>query len=143
MARRAKSSDPDAAFSRKPCEYDAELDITPMIDVTFLLLIFFMVTRVFITSKGLNVDMPKDSTAESKPGKDINLIIEEDGLMELNGEAIAIDDLPEELKRLKEQLETENMILQAHPTTVHNTIARVVDIARSQGLEGIAFAREQ
>jgi hypothetical protein len=35
------------------------------------------------------------------------------------------------------------MILQAHPTTVHNTIARVVDIARSQGLEGIAFAREQ
>jgi biopolymer transport protein ExbD len=87
--------------------------------------------------------MPKDSTAESKPGKDINLIIEEDGLMELNGEAVALDDLPEELKRLKEQLETENMILQAHPTTVHNTVAMVVDIARAQGLEGIAFAREQ
>ncbi|HJP31446.1 MAG TPA: biopolymer transporter ExbD [Candidatus Latescibacteria bacterium] len=122
---------------------DEDVDLTPLVDCVFMLLIFFMVTTVFITSKGLNVDMPKDSTAESKPGKDINLIIEEDGLMELNGEAVALDDLPEELKRLKEQLETENMILQAHPTTVHNTVAMVVDIARAQGLEGIAFAREQ
>ena len=123
--------------------HDDEIDLTPLVDCVFMLLIFFMVTTVFITSKGLNVDMPKDSTAESKPGKDINLIIEEDGVMELNGEVIVMDDLPEELKRLKEQLETENMILQAHPTTVHSTIIRVVDIARSQGLEGIAFAREQ
>ena len=122
---------------------DEDVDLTPLVDCVFMLLIFFMVTTVFITSKGLNVDMPKDSTAESKPGKDINLIIEEDGLMELNGEAVALDDLPEELIRLKEQLETENMILQAHPTTVHNTVAMVVDIARAQGLEGIAFAREQ
>jgi biopolymer transport protein ExbD len=122
---------------------DEDVDLTPLVDCVFMLLIFFMVTTVFITSKGLNVDMPKDSTAESKPGKDINLIIEEDGLMELNGEAVALDDLPEKLKRLKEQLETENMILQAHPTTVHNTVAMVVDIARAQGLEGIAFAREQ
>ena len=122
---------------------DEDVDLTPLVDCVFMLLIFFMVTTVFITSKGLNVDMPKDSTAESKPGKDINPIIEEDGLMELNGEAVALDDLPEELKRLKEQLETENMILQAHPTTVHNTVAMVVDIARAQGLEGIAFAREQ
>ncbi|MDA1280597.1 MAG: biopolymer transporter ExbD [Chloroflexi bacterium] len=120
-----------------------DVDLTPLVDCVFMLLIFFMVTTVFITSKGLNVDMPKDSTAESKPGKDINLIIEEDGVMELNGEAVSIDDLPVELKRLKEQLETENMILQAHPTTIHNTVAAVVDIARAQGLEGVAFAREQ
>ncbi|MFP6700300.1 MAG: biopolymer transporter ExbD [Planctomycetaceae bacterium] len=55
MARRAKSSDPDAAFSRKPCEYDAELDITPMIDVTFLLLIFFMVTSTMQPNEALDI----------------------------------------------------------------------------------------
>ena len=119
------------------------VDLTPLIDCVFMLLIFFMVTTVFITSKGLNVDMPKASSTESQPGKDINLIIEEDGVMELNGEEVAMIDLPRELKRLREELETENMVLQAHPTTVHALVVEVVDIARAQGLEGIAFAREK
>ena len=55
MASRAKSSDPDAAFSRKRSEYDAELDITPMIDVTFLLLIFFMVTSTMQPDEALDI----------------------------------------------------------------------------------------
>ncbi len=55
MASRAKSSDPDAAFSRKRSEYDAELDITPMIDVTFLLLIFFMVTSTMQPDEVLDI----------------------------------------------------------------------------------------
>ena len=79
------------------------VDLTPLIDCVFMLLIFFMVTTVFITSKGLNVDMPKASSAESQPGKDINLIIEEDGVMELNGEEVAMIDLPRELKRLRDR----------------------------------------
>ena len=55
MASRAKPSDPDAAFSRKRSEYDAELDITPMIDVTFLLLIFFMVTSTMQPNEALDI----------------------------------------------------------------------------------------
>ncbi len=55
MASRAKTSDPDAAFSRKRSEYDAELDITPMIDVTFLLLIFFMVTSTMQPDEALDI----------------------------------------------------------------------------------------
>ena len=54
MASRTKTSDPDAAFSRKRSEYDAELDITPMIDVTFLLLIFFMVTSTMQPDEALD-----------------------------------------------------------------------------------------
>ena len=119
------------------------VDLTPLIDCVFMLLIFFMVTTVFITSKGINVDMPKASSTESQPGKDINLIIEEDGLMELNGEEVSMEDLPREFKRLREELETENMILQAYPTTIHALVVKVVDIARAQGIEGIAFAREK
>ena len=48
---------------------EEQVDLTPLIDCVFMLLIFFMVTTVFITTKGLNVDMPKASTAESQPGK--------------------------------------------------------------------------
>jgi len=122
---------------------EERVDLTPLIDCVFMLLIFFMVTTVFITSKGLNVDMPKAASAESQPGKDINLILEEDGTMELNGEPVTLKNLGEGLKRLKEELQTENMILQAHPNMVHGRIVKVVDISRAQGIEGIAFARER
>lgn len=122
---------------------EEQVDLTPLIDCVFMLLIFFMVTTVFITTKGLNVDMPKASTAESQPGKDINLIVEEDGTMELNGDLVTMDELGEGIKRLREQLQTENMILQAHPNTVHSKVVDIVDISRGQGIEGIAFAREQ
>ena len=118
------------------------VDLTPLIDCVFMLLIFFMVTTVFITTKGLNVDMPKAAAAETQPGKDINLIVEENGTMELNGEPVSMDDLGEGIKQLRERLKTENMILQAHPSTLHHTIVTIADIARGQGIVGIAFARE-
>ena len=54
MPRRAKP-DPDAAFTRERSEYDADLDITPMIDVTFLLLIFFMVTSTMQSDEALDI----------------------------------------------------------------------------------------
>ncbi|MFH1834436.1 MAG: biopolymer transporter ExbD [bacterium] len=132
-----------AFLSGRSLVTEETVDLTPLIDCVFMLLIFFMVTTVFITSKGLNVDLPKSSTAETQAGKDINLIVEEDGSLELNGEAVAIEELPGEIKRLKEELQTENMILQAYPKTRHGQVVRIVDIARAQGIEGVAFAREK
>ena len=119
------------------------VDLTPLIDCVFMLLIFFMVTTVFITTKGLNVDMPKAAAAETQPGKGYQPYRRrENGTMELNGEPVSIDDLGEGIKQLRERLKTENMILQAHPSTLHHTIVTIADIARGQGIVGIAFARE-
>lgn len=119
-----------------------KVDLTPLIDCVFMLLIFFMVTTVFITTKGLNVDLPKSSSAETQAGKDINLIVEEGGSMEINGEAVTMEELPERIGLLKDQLQTRNMILQAHPSTMHAHVVQIIDIAHGQGIEGVAFARE-
>lgn len=132
-----------AVLSGRSLITDESVDLTPLIDCVFMLLIFFMVTTAFITSKGLNVDLPRSSTAQTQAGKDINLIVEESGAMELNGEGVTMEELPAEIKRLKAELDTQNMILQAFPTTRHQMIVAIVDIARAQGIEGVAFAREQ
>ena len=122
---------------------EESIDLTPLADCVFLLLIFFMVTTVFITSKGLNVDLPKASAAaEAQLGKDINLVIEEDGSMELNGKPVTFEQLASRLKETKEKLQTSNMMLQAYPKTLHRIVVEVIDIARGQDIEGIAFARE-
>ena len=62
------------------------LDLTPLIDCVFLLLIFFMVTTVFIHSKGLDVDLPAQSEAtEQQEKKDINIHIDAQGRIQIGG----------------------------------------------------------
>ena len=130
-------------LARRSLLKEENVDLTPLIDCVFMLLIFFMVTTAFITAKGLNVDMPRASSADSQPGKDINVIVEADGRIEVNGESVEIALLPERLEQLRQELQTENMILQAHPNTHHGLIVEIVDMARSRGIAGVALAREQ
>ena len=62
-----------------------EPDMTPLIDCVFLLLIFFMVTTVFLHTKGLEVDMPAQSESVEDQKKDINVLIDSEGKIELKG----------------------------------------------------------
>ena len=126
---------------RRPLGEDRP-DLTPLADCVFLLLIFFMLTTVFIVTKGLSVDLPRAPTTQARVGQDINLIIESDGTMELNGEPVTMVQLGERLKQAREALSTKDMLLQAHPKTLHKVVVRVIDVARGEGIEGIAFARE-
>lgn len=120
----------------------AEPDLTPLIDCVFMLLIFFMVTTVFIKTKGLMVDLPKATAAEETPGKDINVVIEKSGDIEINGEKIEWDKLEETLRRAKEALKSTNVVIQADREVKHKLVVRVVDAARGEGIDGIVFATE-
>ncbi|MCD6165376.1 biopolymer transporter ExbD [candidate division KSB1 bacterium] len=119
-----------------------EPDLTPLIDCVFMLLIFFMVTTVFIKTKGLMVDLPKATAAEQAPGKDINVVIEEDGTLVINGEKVAWSKLDEALKTAKENLKSTNVVIQADRQIKHKLVVKVVDSAKGQGIEGIVFATE-
>ena len=57
--------------------------MTPLSDCVFLLLIFFMVTTVFLQTKGLEVDMPADSQAEEEKKKDVNVAIDQFGKIQI------------------------------------------------------------
>ena len=71
-------------------------DLTPLINCMFLLLIFFMVATTFVNPKGLSVDLP-GGEAESRATKDMNIVIGDDGSIQVNGEftdqqSLAADD---------------------------------------------------
>ena len=119
-----------------------EPDLTPLIDCVFMLLIFFMVTTVFIKTKGLMVDLPKATAAEEAPTKDINVVIEKDGTLEINGEQTDWEKLDEALHAAKEALKSTNVVIQADREIHHKMVVRVIDAARGQGIDGIVFATE-
>ena len=120
-----------------------ELDLTPLIDCVFLLLIFFMVTTVFLHAKGLDVDLPATSEAEEEQKKDINVILTDEGRIEIGGEPVEATALAERLSTAMEKANNENIIVQAHEGCAQKYVVYVVDTAKGVGVKGIAFVREE
>ena len=118
-------------------------DLTPLIDCVFLLLIFFMVTTVFLHTKGLEVDMPAQSDAVEDQKKDINVLLDQNGRIEIKGEEAAVAMLEVRLAAAMEEANNDNIIIQADGECAQRHVVFVVDTAKKVGVQGIAFAREQ
>ena len=117
--------------------------MTPLIDCVFLLLIFFMVTTVFIHTKGLEVDMPAKSEATKEKKKDINVLLDRDGKIQIKGEDVMPTALAARLVAAMEEANNENIIIQADGECAQKHVVYVVDKAKEVGVEGIAFVRER
>lgn len=126
-----------------------EISITPMIDVVFLLLIFFMVTTTFNRETALNIKLPQAEGSEpEKHLKEINLTIDADGVYYLSGE----DGLPRQLvNQKKETLKQELLKLAGHTRSIpfiisadgntpHKSVVTALDIAGQVGFKHITFA---
>ena len=118
-------------------------DMTPLIDCVFLLLIFFMVTTVFLQTKGLEVDMPADSQAEEEKKKDVNVAIDQFGKIQIGGQDVLREELKEKLEEAVKEANNENIIIQADGECAQKDVVYVVDSARQVGIEGIAFVQEE
>ena len=122
---------------------EGEPDMTPLIDCVFLLLIFFMVTTVFLQTKGLEVDMPADSQAEQEKKKDVNVAIDQFGKIQIGGQDVLREELKEKLGEAVKEANNENIIIQADGECAQKDVVYVVDSARQVGIEGIAFVQEE
>ena len=123
---------------------DEEPDLMPLIDCVFLLLIFFMVTTVFIHAKGLDVDLPAESQAtEQQDKKNVNIHIDAQGRIQIGGEDVVPAALVERLKGAMKEANNDNIIIQAHGDCAQEHVVLVVDAAKAADVAGIAFAKEE
>lgn len=120
-----------------------KIDLTPLINCMFLLLIFFMVATTFINPKGISVDLPSGQGDSSRATKDMNVVIGNDGSIQINGELTLKADLAAKIRAVIAADNTKNAILEADRAVLHREIVEVVDIVRGQGIEGVAFAKAQ
>ncbi len=117
-------------------------DMTPLINCIFLLLVFFMVATTFLNTKGLSVDLPGGQGDDSaRASKDINIVIEKGGAIQVNGKPTTTEQLAKTIGGIVEADNIKNVIIEAHRTVRHQEVVRVVDIARGQGIEAVAFAK--
>jgi biopolymer transport protein ExbD len=119
-----------------------QINIAPLIDVVFLLLIFFMLSSQFIARSGIRVSLPRASTAESHPGEETIVSITEDGSLYLNGKDVTLEDLLDKLKAEVAESEEKTLIISADEKIDLGLAVKVMDIAREANVQGLVISTE-
>jgi len=131
---------------RESLMVEGEVDLTPLIDCVFLLLIFFMVTTVFIDVQGLVVDLPSSAEAqdeEQQQKKDVNILVSATGEYTVAGASVPSSGLAAAIKGAMDISNNRNVIIQGNKESSHKSVVFAMDMATSVGAEMLAFAIEQ
>lgn len=129
-------------FNRKKRRIDAQLNVTPLVDVVLQLVLFFMVSTTFIVQSGIKITLPTTTIKEVQPIRDLVVSINKDGAIYLNRNPVTINTLPNELKKIG-NLQEKLLIIKADKKVYHGLVVNVMDIAKTNGLNKIVIATER
>jgi biopolymer transport protein ExbD len=121
-------------------EEDATIDMTPMLDIVFIMLIFFIVTTVFVKEAGIDVNKPNGSLAISPKNANIFIAITEDGKVWMDKRQIDVDTIRANLERLMAEQPSDVIIIQADRKSEHGLVVEVMDQIKSAGIDRISIA---
>jgi biopolymer transport protein ExbD len=111
------------------------INITSLIDVLFLLLIFFMVSSTFLEQPGIKLELPYAQSAVVAEQKDYILFVEKSGTMFLNEAEVAMENLNTILTEALPNMNEGSLILKADQDVSHGIIVRIMDISRQSGVK--------
>lgn len=130
-------------FSRRGRD-EVSPDLTALIDVVFLLLLFFMLTTTFVHVQRLKLDLPEASQGQASEDKEPWVIeIDAQGDYALNGEEVAVGMLVERLRAIPGRTEDTQLLIRADGQASHQSVVLALDAARSAGLVHVGLATEQ
>ncbi|GBL03970.1 biopolymer transporter ExbD [Glaciecola sp. KUL10] len=121
-------------------EEDAQIDMTPMLDVVFIMLIFFIVTTVFVKQAGVNVNKPEGVTATLKKNANIFIAVTEDGNVWMDRREISLDSVTANLEKLLSEQPTDIVFIQADTKAKHGIVIEVMDKVKAAGIDRVSVA---
>lgn len=116
------------------------LDLTPLIDVVLMLVIFFMLTTTFVLSPGVQVDLPQGSSLQKPRESDAIITITKDGAVYFQDAQVSLETLQAVLQRAKSQQPRLRVVIKADTLVRHGRVVEVMDIATLVGIERLAIA---
>jgi len=130
---------------RRKSEDEPKIDMTPMVDVVFLLLIFFMISTTFVENPGISIDLPDSASevSQSEP-RETKLFVDQAGVLYLDQTRVTLDELPEKLGTiLSGQSEAGSFVLMADQQVRHGLVVTIMDIAQQAGFRQLAIGTEK
>ena len=122
---------------------EASVDITPMLDVVFIMLIFFIVTTSFVKEAGIEINRPSAATSESQDSASIFVAISERGEIWIDNRRVDVSSVRANVERLRAESPEGTVVIQADKFSQTGILVEVVDQVRAAGVENVFVASEE
>lgn len=132
-----------APFAKLFEEEESEVNMTPMLDVVFILLIFFIVTASFVKEAGIDVNRPEAATAVKKDKANILVAISDKGEIWINKRRIDVRAVQANVERLKAENPQGTVVIQADKKATTEVLIQVMDAARAAGVFDVSIAAQE
>ncbi len=124
-------------------EVGSEINLSPLIDVVFLLLIFFIVTTVFVEETGVEVSKPRAASSEDLDKQAILIAVTAEGRVWQGGREIGADGVRAVVSAMLEEDDATPVIVRADAATPTEDTVRVIDAAKLAGANSVSLATEK
>ena len=121
---------------------ESEVNLTPMLDVVFIMLIFFIVTASFVKEAGIDVSRPPAATAERKERGNILVAITENDQIWMDRRQVDPRSIRANIERLHAENPQGSVVIQADKNSKNGLLVQVMDAARLAGVGNVSLAAE-
>jgi len=130
-------------FNQVQAEEESEINITPMLDVVFIMLIFFIVTATFIKEAGIDVNRPDAATAVKQEKANILIAIGPNNDIWIDRRQVDIRSVRPNIERLHAENPQGSVVIQADKESKTDTLIQVMDASRQAGVFNVSIAANE
>ncbi|RYU70407.1 biopolymer transporter ExbD [Aliivibrio finisterrensis] len=128
---------------RSSNQEEAQIDLTSMLDIVFIMLIFFIVTSSFVRESGVEVNRPQASNVSSQKDAGIFVAITASNDIFIDKRMVDAERVQATLEHLLLEQPEASLVIQADEHAYNGTVVKVMDAAKGAGVKGIALAAEK
>ncbi|MFZ0447977.1 MAG: biopolymer transporter ExbD [Desulfatiglandaceae bacterium] len=130
-------------YSRKRPRYQVIIPIASLIDIVFLLLIYFLLTTNFMVNEGINVKLPRASAAAPRTEEEITVYVDREGKVFLGQNEVALGALFRKIREMVGNGKDRLVVVRADRRAVLDKVVAVMDVAKAAGAARLCLATEK
>ena len=128
---------------KKRPRYGVQAPLTSLIDIVFLLLVYFLLTTNFMVDEGIDVKLPQAQASKQQTQVEITVYVDEQGRTFLANKQLSLDELFNRLKTLLAKSDNGLVVIKADRRVVLNKAVAVMDVAKAAGAKRLCLATEK
>ena len=128
---------------KKRPRYEVQAPLTSLIDIVFLLLIYFLLTTNFMVDEGIKIKLPQAKASKPQTEETITVYVDRDGRSYLNNMEITIGELFKKLKEMIGNQKDKLVVVRADRGVILNKAVKVMDVAKAAGAGRLCLATEK